>query len=397
MDEVLITPPPPSSGEPAQERGHHHRMRNILIACGIFLLIALLCFLIWFIFFRFWVSTDDAYVNGNRVIINAQVEGPCTGFFADNNQYVEKGQLLVEIDRTNYEIAYQKALIELEYQCRRVKNLQEEVRMLEYDIQAQEKVAARAKYDLENRQALVGVLAVSKEDVEHNRISAGTEVDKLESLRAQLQGQTALLGEQPVNEHPWILSAMEGAKSAFADLTRCRIVAPIAGLVTLRYVQVGQYLVPSTELMSVVPYEQMWVDANYKESQLRYLRIGQPATITFDQFGSDVKFQGIVQGIQMGTGAAFSLLPAQNATGNWIKIVQRVPVRILLKTEEIRQHPLRIGLSSYVSVHIEDLDLPVLQTPNGYSFSQETDVTEIDFGPVNSAMEEIIQENLYGR
>lgn len=374
---------------------NNHRMRKILIACGVFLFIALLCFLIWFFIYRNTVSTDDAYVGGNRIIINAQVEGSCVAYYADNNQYVEKGDLLVEIDPTDYKIAFHQALADLDNITRSVKKLQEEVLALDFDIQAQEKVVARAAYDLENRQALVGILAVSKEDVEHNQVTQGTEQDKLDALIARLAGQLAILGSGPLEDHPWIAAQREVVRTAFANLTRCKIYAPASGLVALRYIQVGQYVFPRTELMSVVPYEQMWVDANFKESQLRNLRINQPTKLTFDQFGSSVVFQGKVQGIQMGTGAAFSLLPAQNATGNWIKIVQRVPVRITLDPEDIRKHPLRIGLSSYVTVNTENLEGEVLQQKGGFSWSQSTNVIDIDFTPVNVAMDKIVSENLH--
>lgn len=388
MDEEIKSPKPPKK--------KMSRVKKIGIALLIFILIGIICFLIWFFFFRNQVSTDDAYVNGNRVIINAQVSGSCIAYFADANQYVEEGDLLAVIDPTNYRIAFRQSLDELENICRQVKQLEEQVIAMEFDILEQEKVLARAQYDVENRKALVGILAVAKEEVEHNVTAMSSALDHLDSLKAQRMGKLALLGSGPLDEHPWIKAQQESVRNAYADLMRCNIFAPVSGLIALRYIQVGQYVIPSTEMMSVVPYEQMWVDANYKETQLTNLRIGQKATLTFDEFGSQVQFHGTVQGIQMGTGSAFSLLPAQNATGNWIKIVQRIPVRIQLDPEQIRRHPLRIGLSSYVTVDTENRQGPVLQSKGSFCWCQSTNVMSIDFLPVNVVIDEIVKENLYG-
>lgn len=369
-------------------------MRNIWIATLAFLLIGLLSFVIWFIFYRNEVSTDDAYVGGNRVIINSQIEGSCVAYFADDNQFVEQGDLLVTLDVTNYEILLRLALDELENIVRSIKNLQESIFSLQYQSKMQEMAVEKAQYDYDNRAALVDVLAVSQEEVEHNQITLNIEKYQLESLKSQLAGQQAILGNGPLDQNPQILAQIEKVRLSFANLTRCHIYAPCTGIVALRYIQVGQWVTPRTEMMSVVPIDEMWVDANYKESQLSNLRIGQPTTVRIDEFGSSFIFHGKVQGIQMGTGAAFSLLPAQNATGNWIKIVQRVPVRIELNPEDVRKHPLRIGLSSFVRVDVTDRSGDVLQQLGGFSWKRKTDVIDIDFASINTMIDGIVKENL---
>jgi len=378
--------------EPAKKKTS--RGKKMLYALGFFILMGILVFVYWWFFMRNKEWTDDAYVHGNRILINAQVEGTASAFFVDDNDFVKEGQLLVTLDPTQYQITLKEELATLANTCRMIKSLQDNVIALSYQIVVQEKEVEKTRYDYVNRKALAPLQAIPAEDVEHARIFWEEAINQLKNLKYTFFAQMAQLGSTPLEEHPQILAQKEVVRRAFVNLTRCNIYSPSDGYVAKRFVQVGEWVTTTYQLMSVVPEDQLWVEANFKETKLYNVRVGQPVKVTFDMWGGDVVFDGVVQGIQMGSGSAFSLLPAQNATGNWIKIIQRVPTRISIKKEDLKKHPLRIGLSAYVTVDTTDVSGSQMRPFEEPRLVHGTDVLAVNMLPVNRRMSTLMEKNL---
>lgn len=370
------------------------RARQLLLATAIFVGFALLALLYYVLFLYGKETTDDSYVHGNRVILNAQVSANCQAFYTDNNEYVEEGQLLVSLDDTNYRLELSALLEELAWTTRQVKSLEQEVLSLAASLEKIEIEEEKALYDYENRFHLQDMQAVSDQEVEHTRLNWLALSLQKESVLHTLAAKKALLGTTPLEEHPSILEKKEQLRKAYVALKRCQIYAPTSGFCALRRIQVGEAVFPNKELLSLVPIEQMWVEANFKETQLKDIRVGQTAHVEVDAFGRGALFVGTVQGIQMGSGSAFSIIPAQNATGNWIKIVQRVPVRIALQKQDLLNHPLRIGLSCYTKVYTSDVSGSTLQPQKPVKAVETTDVLHVNLDPINQLMEELIRYQL---
>ena len=313
-------------------------------------------------------STDNAYVAANVVQITAQAGGTVTAINADDTNYVKAGQLLVKLDPADSRVALDQAEAALAQTVRETRILFANNSTLQAQIDARAADATRASADLSkaqddvNRRApLVASGAVGKEEYDHSKQqldsarSAYTAAKSaLDAAREQLSSNQSQTEGTSVADHPNVQRAAAKVREAWLAVQRADVPAPVSGQVARRSVQVGQRVQAGVALMSVVPLDSAWVDANFKEGQLERLRIGQPATLEADVYGKHVVFHGKVQGMGAGTGAAFSLLPAQNATGNWIKVVQRVPVRISLDPKEIAQNPLQVGLSMNVTVNVAD-------------------------------------------
>jgi membrane fusion protein (multidrug efflux system) len=300
------------------------------------------------------VSTNDAYVSGDVVQVTSEVNGTVIALHADDTQAVKLGQSLIELDPADAAIAMQSAEAGLAQAVRSVNALLAQADQLRAQIQAREADANRAADDARRRGALIATGAVSREDLAHAQDNSTAQIAALAAARAQLDQTMAQVGTTPVAQHPDVLSAEAKLRNAALALRRTRIDAPIDGQVARRTVQVGQRVESGTPLMAVVPLQDVWIDANFKEVQLQRMRVGQPVKISTDIYGGKVTFHGKVAGLSAGSGSAFALLPAQNATGNWIKIVQRVPVRILLDPAELKANPLRVGLSTTVNVDVSD-------------------------------------------
>ena len=344
------------------------RRRGLLLLALACLLAALIYGTYWFLIARFQVDTDNAYVQGNVVQITPQVGGTIVAIEADDTDNVKLGQMLIRLDPLDARIALDQAEAQLAQTVREVratyagnKALASTVDARQADLTRSQADLARLSADLGRREALVEGGAISKEEVQHlqtavaNARSAQTAASAaLNESREQLGKNETLTDGTTVESHPRVLAAAAKYREAWLAYKRLGITAPVAGTVARRSAQVGQRVASGVPLMAIVPLDQLWVDANFKESQLASLRIGQPATLTADVYGHRQEFKGTVAGLGAGTGSAFSLLPAQNATGNWIKVVQRVPVRILLDAGELAAHPLRVGLSMEVTVDIHD-------------------------------------------
>ena len=304
----------------------------------------------WLLAGRYHESTDDAYVGGNAVQVTPQVAGTVLAIRADDTDYVKSGQTLVELDQADAKVALDQAEAQLAKTVRSVRNLESTSTGLDATVAQRRSDLAKAEQDLARRRAVEPSGAVSAEELQHAKDAVAAAAAALESAQRQAEAQRALVDRTSLKSHPDVQSAAARVREAFLAFSRTTLPAPVSGYVAKRSVQVGQRVNAGAQLMTVVPLEQVWVDANFKEGQLAHLRTGQPVTLTADAYGGSVPYHGRVAGFGAGTGSAFALLPAQNATGNWIKVVQRVPVRIALDPKELAAHPLQIGLSMQVEV-----------------------------------------------
>jgi membrane fusion protein (multidrug efflux system) len=288
------------------------------------------------------------------VQITPQVAGTVTRIYADDTNTVKAGQKLVSLDTADADVSLAQAEAQLAQTVREVRTLYSAQAQSSANLAMREAELARAKDDLARRKALAGSGAVSGEEIRHAESAVTAAQATLEAAKEQLASGRALTQGTSVANHPNVQRAAARVQEALLAQSRSTLFAPVSGEVAKRNVQVGQRINPGAPLMAIVPLDQLWVDANFKESQLREMRVGQPVTLTADLYGSKVTYDGKVVGLSAGTGSAFALLPAQNATGNWIKVVQRVPVRISLDPKQLTEHPLRIGLSMRAEVDLHD-------------------------------------------
>jgi membrane fusion protein, multidrug efflux system len=314
----------------------------------------------WFLYARHFESTDDAYVNGDVVQITSEVPGTVIGLHADDTQFVARDQLLLELDPADAQVAVRRAEADLGRAVRGVRAQFAEADQLRAEIVDREVALQRAERDYQRRTGLLSDGAVSSEEFQHTQEDVTEIRATLAAAREQLNGTMAQIDGTTVATNPEVLAAAAAVRDAWLALRRTRVTAPLSGVVARRSVQVGQRIDAGTPLMGVVPLNALWVDANFKEVQLRDMRVGQPVTLEADVYGGNAVYHGKLVGLSAGTGSAFALLPAQNASGNWIKIVQRLPVRVQLDPDELRAHPLRIGESMTVSVDIRNTSGPLV-------------------------------------
>ncbi|MFS2140547.1 efflux RND transporter periplasmic adaptor subunit [Duganella sp. Dugasp56] len=308
-------------------------------------------------------QTDNAYVGGNLVNLSSQVTGNVAEIRADETQMVQAGATLIKLDSADADVALSQAEARLGAAVRQQRQRYADVAQYDATVAQRKLQLKEAEDDLARRKPLAADHTVSGEEVEHARQAVDNAHAAIAVAVKQADAAKAGVAGVAVAQHPSVLAARADYQQAWLAARRNTIVAPVSGYVAKRSVQIGARATPGTSLLSIVPLDQLWVDANFKESELRNIRVGQPARIEADMYGSKVEFHGKVVGLSAGTGSAFSLLPAQNASGNWIKVVQRLPVRIALDPQELAAHPLRIGLSTTVTVDISKTDGPVLGAP----------------------------------
>ncbi|WP_447896807.1 HlyD family secretion protein [Stenotrophomonas acidaminiphila] len=368
------------------------RLLRGLLAIIILLLAA---FALWyFAFGRWFEETDDAYVQGNQVQITPQVAGTVVAIAADDGMRVERGQLLVQLDPADTEVALQQAEANLARTVRQVRGLYRTVEGAQADLNARQVTLRRVREDFARRRDLAASGAISNEELAHARDELAAAEAAVAGSRETVERSRALVDDTVVATQPDVKAAAAQLRQAWLNNARAGIVAPVAGYVARRSVQVGQRVQPGTALMAVVPAEQMWVDANFKETQLRHMRLGQEVELRSDLYGGDVKYKGRITSLGLGTGSAFSLLPAQNASGNWIKIVQRVPVRIAIDARQLAEHPLRIGLSMKAEVSLRDQKGEVLPATPAKGNVFDTDVYARQLHDADAAIARIIHDNL---
>ncbi|HAT3809038.1 TPA: EmrA/EmrK family multidrug efflux transporter periplasmic adaptor subunit [Morganella morganii] len=386
-----------SAAQPADKKtsSSSSAKRKIWLAGTSLLFVVLLAgyLIYWFMVLRYQEYTDDAYVVGLQVPIVAQTTGNVTQVNFENTDLVHAGDVLVVLDKTNAELAYAQARHDLAATVRQTQELYFNRDQLGAVIAQKQVMLNQAQNDYARRSVLGQRGTISKEDLQHSREAVEEAQASLNASVQQLNATKALLKNTALADQPAVLQAADKVRDAWISLQRTEIRSPYTGYVSRRNVQVGAQVSPSASLMAIVPVEPVWIDANFKETQLSSVRIGQPVTITSDFYGDNVIFNGTVAGLDMGTGSAFSLLPAQNATGNWIKVVQRLPVRVELDPQQVAKYPLRIGLSMNVTIETKNTDGPVLANVQRDTPAFKSDVLIPDLAPVNAVIAHIIADN----
>jgi membrane fusion protein, multidrug efflux system len=342
---------------------------------------------------RFYESTENAYVAGNVVEVTPQVAGSVIAIGADDTQRVDAGRMLVRLDPTDATVALAQAEAGLAHAVREARTLYANNLALEANVRVREAEYQRAQEFLGRRAPLAREGVVSREDVETAQSAAAAARASLAAAREQLAVNRVRTDKVKLEDQPSVLLAAAGVREAWLALARTEIRAPVGGVVARRSVQLGQRVAPGARLMAVVSLERLWVDANFKEAQLRDMRVGQPVRLSADLYGSRVEYRGKVAGLAAGTGGAFALLPPQNATGNWIKVVQRLPVRIELDAEDLRRHPLRIGLSMDVEVETRDSSGTQLAAMAGAGPAFATQALEVPVAGAEARVRAIIAAN----
>ncbi|MCL6392744.1 multidrug efflux MFS transporter periplasmic adaptor subunit EmrA [Pectobacterium atrosepticum] len=376
-----------------QRNKKQQRKRVLSLLTFIFVVLGCAWLVYWFLVLRHHQSTDDAYVAGNQIQIMAQVTGSVTHVNVDNTDFVKQGQVLVELDPTDALQTFERAKTALANSVRQTHQLIINSKQYQANIELRQTELNKAQSDLSRREALGNANAIGREEVQHARDAVATAKAALEVARQQYQANQAMILDTPLEKQPAIQQASVEMRDAWLALQRTKIVSPIDGYISRRSVQIGARISSTSALMAVVPANHLWVDANFKETQLANMRIGQPATVIADIYGDDVVYQGKVVGLDMGTGSAFSLLPAQNATGNWIKVVQRLPVRIEIDPKQVAEHPLRIGLSALVNVDTANTEGSALSETSRTTPAYQSDALTLDLTPVNQDISAIIQAN----
>lgn len=316
-------------------------------------------------------TTDDAYVAGNINPVSALINGSVITVNHTDTEFVKEGDVLAVLDDTDAQLAYKKSKHNLAYVVRQTQQLAFQNDQLEADVRQAKIAYSQAVTDYERQNGLSRDALIARMALEHYQNKVSSQKAALDAAIQQYKASKALLLDTPINEQPQVLQAADAVREAWITLQRTVIRSPVTGYIAERNVQVGQTVSAGQTLMSVIPVEQMWVNANFKETQLSGVSLGQKVTIISDIYGDEVPYEGHVTGINMGTGGSFSLLPAQNATGNWIKVVQRVPVRVALNPAQLLEHPLRIGLSTTAKLYSsgqnevgdETLSKHVISTP----------------------------------
>lgn len=380
-----------SPQKPAQKK--KTRKKVLILLALLFVLAGIAWGVYWFLVLRHFQETDDAYVAGNQVQVMAQVSGSVNKVWFDDTDFVKKGDVLVSLDKTDAEQAFEKAQTALATSVRQTHQLMINAKQYQASIALQQTALAQAEADLKRREPLGASNLIGREELQHSRDAVATAKAQLDVAVQQYNANQAMILNTSLEEQPAVKQAAAELRDAWLALQRTDIRSPMDGYVSRRSVQVGSQISTSTPLMAVVPATSLWIDANFKETQLAGVRIGQEATVVADIYGDDVVYHGKVVGLDMGTGSAFSLLPAQNATGNWIKVVQRLPVRIELNQDDIAKHPLRIGLSTLVKVDTTNKDGSALATSVRQQAAYSSNALAIDLAPVNQLITDIVRAN----
>ncbi|HJT97540.1 MAG TPA: efflux RND transporter periplasmic adaptor subunit, partial [Rhodanobacteraceae bacterium] len=341
---------------------------------------------------RHFVSTDDAYVGGDIVSITSRDPATVVALHADNTQTVRRGQLLIEFDPSKAQAAFEAAKAELARAVRGTRTNFSKVDQFHAQVNAAHVALDQAEADYRRRQTAGD--SVSREELNHARDAVASAQASLKAAQSGLAQAQATVQGTNVSTNPDVLAAIAQLRSAAITLSHMKLYAPVDGVVAQRTVQVGQQVAAGTPLMAVVPLDTVWIDANFKEGQLEDMRIGQPVDVTADIYGGGVTYHGKVLGLGAGSGSAFALLPPQNASGNWIKVVQRVPVRISLDPRELDRHPLRIGLSTSVKIDTHDRNGAVLAAAPATTPVAETNVYANDFAKAEAEADAIVRANL---
>lgn len=384
-------PLPPA---PAAKPANGKRKRALLVVAALVVLAGIGWLAYYLLVARWHEQTDDAYAQGNIVNITPQTAGTVVAISVEDGMRVQAGQVLVQLDPNDAEVAYQQAVANLANTVRQVRGLYSSVEAAQADIAARQVAVVQARADVARRSGLVATGAVSAEELAHARTQLQAAEAALSASRGQLSRNRALVDATTVANQPQVQAAAAQLRQAYLAVQRSAIVSPIDGYVGERSVQLGQRVQPGAALMTVIPLHEVWVEANFKETQLRDMRLGQPVTLTADVYGDDVVYDGKLVSLGLGTGSAFSLLPAQNASGNWIKIVQRIPTRIALDPKQLAAHPLRLGMSMSVDVDVHDQSGAVLPAAVAGKPVLSTSAYDRQLHDADALIEKTIRDNL---
>lgn len=383
---------------PANNENRNGKRRKVLLTlAAVFMILGGAWTLYWLLVLSKRERTDDAYVSGDQVFVSTQVPGTVVAVLASATDLVQAGQVLVRLDRTDATTHLQEAASALAQAVRQFRQAEAQAAQLDAAAENRRLELKRAEIDLAQREPLLAEQAIAAEELRHARASVELAKAALSQAERQAAAAHALIAGTDASDNPAVLQARSAYLDAWIAAQRDSVLAPVTGHVAERNVQIGQHVQPGQNLMAVIPLNNLWVDANFKEVQLRNLRIGQRAEVRSDVYGGAWTFHGRVIGIGAGTGAAFSLLPAQNASGNWIKVVQRVPVRIELDSKELEQHPLRIGLSTTVTVDTTDHSGAMLATTAVKSQVVDSPVYSGGLAEANAQADLIIEKNMSAR
>ncbi|POZ53656.1 efflux RND transporter periplasmic adaptor subunit [Methylovulum psychrotolerans] len=339
------------------------------------------------------VETNDAYIAGNIVPLKAQTSGTVVDVRTDNTQYVRQGDVLVRLDGLQTQVALERAEANLADRVRQIETLFNHAEMFRQKLAGKEAVLGRSRHDLARYRSVAHDGAVSAQQLEDSEFLIREQEADVRQIAAELAGAKALVQNTTVADNPTVLQAIAELKQAYLDNVRQEIVAPLSGFVAKRSIQPGEQVRPDTPLLAIVPLDYLWVEANFLENELAHVQPGQPVQISVDLYGSEVVYHGEVLGLEAGTGSVFGLLPPDNATGNYIHIVERVPVRISLQAEELQTHPLRPGLSATVRIDTRQPGKPIPQPLTGLPAAYKTEVYDHQLQGAEALVKKIIGEN----
>ncbi|MDR0217555.1 MAG: multidrug efflux MFS transporter periplasmic adaptor subunit EmrA [Enterobacteriaceae bacterium] len=384
--------------KPEMPQGKNNKKRKIILSVVIFLFLlsGAVYFLYWYTALRFYQSTDNAYVVGNQVQVMSQTQGSVKNIYVDNTQFVQQGDLLLTLDSADAENAFEKSKQALAQAVRETQETILSNPKLLANVELKQLALNKLKSDLARREKLGLVNVIAAEELDHSRKAVEIARADLKIAAQQYKINQALVMGTPIEKLPNIEKAAANLREAWLSLQRIHIYSPVSGYVSRRSVQVGARINPSTPLMIIVPSDQLWIEANFKEVQFTDMRLGQPVTLVSDFYGNSVIYQGRITGMDIGTGSAFSILPAQNATGNWIKVVQRLPVRIELEPEQVALKPLRIGLSMHATVDTRNAEGTTLANKTPQRIIYQTDALTFNRSEVDKIIEQIIKRNTSG-
>lgn len=380
------------ANSPRRFHVQQHRNYHLALVTVIALLIAGAYAFYWFHFSRQFVVTNDAYVAGNLIPLKAQTSGTVVDVRVDNTQFVKQGDVLVRLDGLQAQVSLEQAQANLAQSVREVETLFSKSAMLRQKLISKEAILHHSQRDLARYQSVATDGVVSAQQIENTQFQVREQEAEVAQLRAELGGAEALIQNTSPANNPKVLQAIAQFKQAYLDNARQEIVAPVSGYVAKRSVQIGDQVRPETSLMIIVPLNYLWVEANFLENELVNVQPSQPVEITVDLYGSKVVYHGEVLGLAAGTGSVFGLLPPDNATGNYIHIVERVPVRIGLNALELQANPLRPGLSSFVRIDTRSKGQSVLK-PITPTVNYQTDVYSHQLENADVLIRKIIEKN----
>ena len=370
------------------------RKKVTFVYWGIILLLIIAAALYWVLVLHHIAYTNDAYVTGNLVKITPLKQGFVTAIHTDDTYLVKQGQLIIELDSTDAKIALEQAKKELAIAVREICQAFHQLFALRNEIETKKAEFIRSAQDYQHRADVLAAEGVSLEDFQHALAAIRETYFSLKATESHFHQSLAFVQNTSIKNHPLVQSAADSVRDKWVQLYRCKIYSPVDGLTAQRTVQVGMWVPQGKPLLSVIPLDQIWLNANFKETQLERMKIGQPVSITSDVYGSNVVYHGHILGLPGAAGNAFSLLPPENLSGNWIKIVQRLPVRVGFDPEELKKHPLRIGLSMEARVDLDDQEGLLIPTSSEGSPTYETSIFSHEETGDHELIHSIIYENL---